>query len=641
MCGFVGCWSKRNEANPKDIEGMMKRIAHRGPDGSAFWFSDKHDVGLGHKRLAIIDLSETADQPMASVDGAAHIVFNGEIYNHKELREDLLANGIRFHTASSDTEVLLNGYLVWGLETLLKKLIGMYSFALFDNRKRLLHLVRDRVGIKPLSILRQGDNIYFASETKAFMGLPAFQAELNKKNLYHHLSFRSLPAPNSLFKNVEKVKPAQIITFNLDTHSEKYTTYWDPLNLPTSGITERQDALAEIDALMKSSMSYRMISDVPVGLFLSGGVDSTYLLSEISETHNISCTLTATFPDDDTYCESEVARNFAQKHATKHCEVPVSEGSFAQLLPKIAYFQDEPISAPICIPVFLLSKSASNNGVKVILSGEGSDELFVGYDSWAKVIRTEQALRNIPKWMTRLPLATAHGLLRHFIPPSNRAMEMLGRLSKDRPLFWGGAMDFCEREKKNLLHIDFLQDLPDTYLDIIDPIWNEFKKRREPDDISAWMSYIDLRFRLPELMLPRVDKMGMASSIEGRVPFLDHRLIEFYLSLPAAMREESSLEGKGMFKELAAKKLGNEFVYQKKRGFQVPVKEWKNGSFGHLYNPLLIEFAEQTSIFNPDAIRRLLKRKDDRLYFSLINLMLWYVNFIEDVIPDANLRYEA
>lgn len=639
MCGIVGCWSKNNNVNPDNIISMMDEISHRGPDGDHYWISNNYTIGLGHKRLAIIDLTSDADQPMVSCDGSARIVYNGEIYNHQELREQLLAEGMSFHTYGSDTEVLLNGYLAWGIDKLLKKLIGMFAFALIDHKAQQLHLVRDRVGIKPLAILRRGEDVFFASEIKAFMSIPGFTPELDKTNLYHHFSFRSLPAPRSLFKGIEKVKPGQIISFDLDKKTEKRRIYWSPLCAKPSAISGREEAVSEMGKLLNSAISYRLVADVPVSIFLSGGVDSTFLLSQMTSEIKAPQSYTAIYPEQKQYDEGHIAREFSTTYNTRHTEVPVYENEYTALLPKISYFQDEPISAPICIPVYLLSKAVAKDGNKVVLTGEGSDELFVGYESWIKILRLEQVLSKLPNWVISSSSNVAQTLFKSFTPVTSRPMEMLGRLAQNQPLFWGGAMDFCENDKKNLFQKSFLEEFPDTYEDIIEPIRQEFLEQRPKEDITAWMSYIDLKFRLPELMLPRVDKMGMANSIEGRVPFLDHRLIEFYLSLPQSIREAASLEGKGLFKELAANVLGKEFVYQKKRGFQAPVKQWKTGAFGNFYNPLLQKFSQRTGIFDEASIKGLLDRKNDRLYFGLINFMLWYVNYIEDVLPENNLKF--
>jgi len=637
MCGIAGWVSPRGNVTPKPIENMLEVLAHRGPDGRGVWANEARTLGLGHNRLAIIDLSEDANQPMASIDDDVTIAFNGEIYNHHELRQELLSEGKRFKTHSSDTEVLINGYQVWGLEKLLSKLIGMFAFSLFDKRQNKLFLVRDRVGIKPLSILRSGENVYFASEIKAFRGLDDFRPTLDRENLYHHLSFRSLPAPRSLFQGVEKLKPATVRSIDLSSGQEDEWCYWNPLDTPPSQLSNLADAADEVERLLQSAIDYRLVSDVPVGVFLSGGVDSTYLLSSLSQRSSNVLSYTATFPGHPDYCEGDVAKEFAAFGNSHHTEVPVTEAAFIDLLPRIAHYQDEPISAPICIPVYMLSAAAGRAGTKVILTGEGSDELFVGYESWKKVLQLSNALSHVPKWMHG-PLAKLGTFAASPLGDvAHRGVEFLNRIEKGQPLFWGGAMDFSEREKRRLLGPDFLQEFPDTYTDIIDPIWQEYTQRRDPSDVTGWMSYMDLRFRLPELMLPRVDKMGMASSIEGRVPFLDHRLIEFYLSLSPSIREKSSMEGKGIFKSIAAERLGHDFVYQKKRGFQAPVKDWKTGAFGQKYNPLLLEFSRRTGVFHVQEVERLLERKNDRLYFGLINFMLWHLNFIEDVLPDSNL----
>lgn len=629
MCGIVGYIGPGLPDGHGNLEKMLGRIAHRGPDGSAIWQSKNNTIGFGHKRLAIIDVTAKADQPMISTDQRAVLVFNGEIYNHKELRVTLLDAGMKFQTEGSDTEVILNGYLAWGLNGLLERLIGMFAFALYDVDANQVHLVRDRVGVKPLSLYQDGGVLYFASETKGFMDLPEFTAQLDPENFFHHLSFRSLPAPRSLFKGVQKLAPAQAISVDLATGQQSTSTYWNPLLTPLQTDVTEDEARTNIEALLKSSIDYRMVADVDVGIFLSGGLDSNYILSQVAETHQGMHSFTVGYPDHPEDSEDQIARESAATYKTTHVDIGVTQDDFIENLPKIAYFQDEPISAPICVPVYMLSQAAQEHDIKVVLTGEGSDELFVGYDSWRKILRLDQKLRRMPKGITRALAGVTYFLLSPFLDPASRNLEFLTRLKKGQPLFWGGAMDFCEADKTKLTGLEAQPKDYDTYAAIIQPIWEEYCQLRDPKDITGWMSYLDLKFRLPELMLPRVDKMGMARSIEGRVPFLDHRLIEYYLSLPQHIREASSEKGKGFFKEISAKELGKDFVYRQKTGFQAPVKRWKNDRFGKKYNPMLLDFARETSLFSQDQIEILLNKSNDRLYFSLINFMLWHKIFIE------------
>jgi asparagine synthase (glutamine-hydrolysing) len=637
MCGIAGFVAPRGREGISELRAMLTRLSHRGPDGEGVWRSEDRKVGFGHKRLAIIDTSSQADQPMHTFDGTTSIVFNGEIYNHRELRVELEQAGRKFKTAGSDTEVLLHGYLAWGIDGLLRRLIGMYAFAIADTDRNVVHIVRDRVGVKPISLLRMNGIIFFASEIKAFMELPGFKAKLDEENFFHHLSFRSLPAPRSLFKGITKLRPGHLLSISLDTGAETDRSYWSPLSETIQSNVSRQQAASEIAVLLEDSIAYRMVSDVPIGVFLSGGVDSNYVLSHMFERTSDIASFTAVYPGFPEFSEGKIAGEFASKFGTAHEEVSVTQESFIELLPEIAYYQDEPISAPICVPVFLLSRAARNSHTKVVLTGEGSDELFVGYESWARILRLERRLRPFPNVAKSVLGKVCALALAGVVGPESRSLEFLHRLGGGRPLFWGGAMDFTEAEKLDLVAPHIAARGYDTYEAVIEPIRKDFLSLRGADDVTAWMSFLDLRFRLPELMLSRVDKMGMANSIEGRVPFLDHRLIEYYLSLPRALREDSSLEGKGLFKGIAARRLGHDFVHSRKRGFQAPIQQWKTDRFGQHFNPMLAEFARKTGLFRKDALAALIERPNDRLYFSLINFVLWYNVFIEKVIPDASL----
>ena len=634
MCGIVG-WASTTPCVDRAIVARMTNVlAHRGPDGQGVYVSADSRVGIGHRRLAIIDLSPAASQPMQDRTRRATVVFNGEIYNHAALRRELERAGRVFQTDHSDTETLLQSYLHWGFPHMLSRLNGMFAFAIVDETEGAVFLARDRVGIKPLYYARLGDDVVFASEAKALFEHPALDARLDKENFFHHLTFRSLPAPMTLFRGVEKLAAGEWAKVDLGTGRFGKTIYWNPLQKCRNNVRV-SDARDELDALLDDSVAHRVEADVPVGVFLSGGLDSGLLLRLASRRRPDLHSFTIGYPREPRLDEAAPARALAARIGTCHHEVAVDDASFTQELCDVAWFQDEPIAAPVCVPVYLLARAARRASVSVAIGGEGSDELFIAYDSWRRLWALQEWNNRLPDLPGRLLRRIAASTVLGGATPFGRAADILRRAARMQPLFWGGAMDFAERGRLEILGPAMTGPWNDTYDAVIRPHWNRFREHRPASDIGGWMTYLDLRFRLPELMLPRLDKMGMAHAVEGRVPFLDHRIVEFTLSLPPALRSRSTFPGKRMLKAVAARHLPATVVHRRKRGFQAPVGRWKTGVFGRQYVSALSRFGERTGLFAKPGIDKLLSLSDDRLYFSLVNFMLWYLIFIENVLPES------
>ncbi len=631
MCGIAGWLSSAGQVDERLLTSIREVLAHRGPDGAGTWLSSDRCVGLAHRRLSIVDLAESAAQPM-HVGGRATIVFNGEIYNHAELRLALEAKGECFDTDHSDTEVLLRGYLVWGLESLLSRINGMFAFAIWDHVTRKAHLVRDRVGIKPMYIARLGEDWLFASESKALFAHPALKAELDQDSFRHYLSFRAVPAPLTLFKGIECLGAGERMEFDLERGTARRLRWWDPLANATEApatLAQAEDRLAE---LLEDSIRARGMADVPVGLFLSGGVDSAYLLQHMARREQGLHSFTVTYPGHAKYDEGGDAARLAARAGSTHHEIPLTEEAYAAALADVAYHQDEPIAAPVCTSVYFLSKAAREHDIPVVLAGEGADELFIGYKNWLRVRDAERWNQRLPDLPGRLLRRSAAAVGQACLPWLSPYNELLRRAAAGQPLFWSGSTDFGEAAKNQLLGPALGGSSTNTFDEIVAPLRADYLEHGDPNDVTSWMSYVDLRFRLPQLMLPRVDKMGMAHSIEGRVPFLDHRIVELIAGLPPEWRSGTGSESKALFKSVAARELPHDFVYAKKRGFQAPVKEWKQGSLGERYLPALTRFAGETGLFEPRTLARLLGASDDRLYFNLTNFMLWYLTYVEDVL---------
>ena len=397
MCGISGVLAFTNsnfEVTPEFLVCMRDTMIHRGPDGAGLWISPDRRVGLAHRRLSIIDLSTAAAQPMSNGDESLQIVFNGEIYNHAEIRRELEEKGHRrWKTDHSDTEVILHAFEEWGIACL-QKFRGMFAIALWDLKLRRLWLIRDRIGVKPLYYSIHHGRVTFASEIKALLQDPGQARAVNEEAFFHYLSFISTPAPDTLFAGIRKLQPGSFLTIDADgQHREE--RYWDVLDhtTPLTGVSEEEIA-ERLLAELRTSVALRNISDVPVGVFLSGGIDSSTnaaLFSEsVSERVN---TFSVGYDRDYRGCKSELpqARQFAAGIGAVHHERVLTQQDFLDFLPRMIYLQDEPIADPVCMPVYFLSKLARDNGTVVAQAGEGSDELFWGYQHWKQI-------RNLIRW---------------------------------------------------------------------------------------------------------------------------------------------------------------------------------------------------------------------------------------------------
>ncbi|MCY4634703.1 MAG: asparagine synthase (glutamine-hydrolyzing) [Acidobacteria bacterium] len=634
MCGVVGWASTTPTVDAGTLRRMTDALAHRGPDGEDVHVSRDRRAGLGHSRLAIIDLSPAASQPMRDPRRRATLSFNGEIYNHAALRRELGRAGREFATDHSDTEALQQAFLHWGMPDMLSHLVGMFAFAVLDEAAGMVFLARDRVGVKPLYYAPIANGLVFASEAKALFEHPDVEARLDKDNLFHFLAFRSLPAPRTLFRSVNKLGAGEWASIDLASGRCSTASYWSPLREPR-GRTRFADACDELEALIESSVEHRLEADVPVGVLLSGGLDSGLLLDLAGERRPEVDTFTAGYPGHPRFDERTPARAAARRAGSRHHEVPVDDPAFSAHLTDVAYFQDEPVAAPVCVPVYLLARQARAASVPVLLAGEGSDELFMGYDTWRHLLKLQQWDRRLPDLPGRLLRRMTAALACAGTAAFARPPDVLVRAARGQPLFWGGAMDFSERGRRDILGPAMAGTESDTYEAVIRPHWECFRKCRPESDVGGWMTYLDLRFRLPELMLARLDRMCMAHSVEGRVPFLDHRIVEFVLALPPALRSSSRYLDKRMLRTVASRRLPRALVQRRKRGFGAPVASWKSGALGRRHLPALFRFSERTGLFDRRGLERLLARAGDRLYFSLVNFMLWHLIFIENVLPES------
>jgi asparagine synthase (glutamine-hydrolysing) len=631
MCGIAGALTFSDSQFRVDaayLERMIETIAHRGPDGAGTWVSPDRRVGLGHRRLSIIDLAETASQPMSNEDDSLWVVFNGEIYNHADIRRELQElGGHRWKTDHSDTEVILHAFEQWGIDCI-HRFRGMFAIALWDTRRRELWLVRDRIGIKPLYYSVHHGRITFASEIKALLEDPDQERVIDEEALYHFLSFLTTPAPMTLFRGVGKLPGGTWIRVRGDGSIDQ-SCYWDVLDHtePLVGVPEKEIA-EKIVGELRTSVRLRKISDVPVGVFLSGGIDSsvnTALFSE-GETGPVKCFSIGYDGEYKSYQnELHYARLMAGVAKAEYHERLLTQQDLLDFLPKMVFLQDEPIADPVCVPVYYVSKLARDNGVVVCQVGEGSDELFWGYPSWKIRLRVQSwGDLPVPNVLKTLGLTG----LRFAGRQDGMEYEWLRRNIEHLPVFWGGAEAFTETHKQSLLSPRLRRCFAGfSSWEAVRPIRQRFEDKAWQKSTLPWMTYLDLNMRLPELLLMRVDKMSMGVSLEARVPFLDHKFVELAMSIPESVKTRHGTL-KHILKRAVRGLIPDELIDRRKQGFGVPVYEWFLDRLGRFARAELSAFCEETDILDLTAVNRLLDRRDGQRAWYLLNLALWWKQYV-------------
>ncbi len=631
MCGIVGSMVLGGgtfAVTEPYLVAMRDTMIHRGPDGAGLWISADRRIGLGHRRLAIIDLTTVANQPMSNEDGSLQVVFNGEIYNHAEIRAELEnIGGHRWKTSHSDTEVILHAFEQWGINCI-QRFRGMFAFALWDNRHRQLWLVRDRIGVKPLYYSVHHGRITFASEIKALLADPEQRREVSESSICHYLSFLTTPAPQTMFEGIHKLAGGTWLRVDQtgEIREQRYWDAWDhvtPLdNVPEAEIAER--LLAEL----RTAVNLRKVSDVPVGVFLSGGIDSSTNARLFSDSSS-SPVKTFSIGYDGEYKsyqnELHHARAVADFVGAEHHERKLTQADLLDFLPRMVELQDEPIGDPVCVPVYYVSELARRNGVVVAQVGEGADELFCGYPTWKMKLRLQEADdMPVPKALKRLALAG----LRFAGQDEGHPYEALRRSVQGQPVFWGGVDAFTDTQKRRMLSPALRRRFANvTSWDALAPIWDRFQQKAWEPSHLHWMSYLDLNLRLPELLLMRVDKMSMGVSLEGRVPFLDHKFVELALGIPTAIKTKNR-ELKYILKKAVRGLIPDEVIDRKKQGFGVPVHEWCLGALGERVTRELNHFCRETDFIDRQAVRRLVEQKRGPQLWYLLNLALWWKRFI-------------
>ena len=619
------------------ISRMRDTMAHRGPDGAGAWVAPDQRIGFGHRRLAIIDLSESAGQPMSNEDGTLSITYNGEIYNHRELRAELSQSGRhRWKTDHSDTEVILHAFEEWGIDCV-SRFRGMFAFGLWDAGSRHLWLVRDRIGIKPLYYSLHHGRLTFASEIKSLLADPDQPRAIDEPALFHYLSFLTTPGPETLFQGIRKLAPGTWIRAGADgTMTERrYWDVWD--NVSDMALVSENEIAERVLAELRTSVKLRKLSDVPVGVFLSGGIDSSTNAALFSEGEQVPIkTFSIGYAGAYRTYENELefARQMASHVGADHLEYLIAEEDILTFLPRMIQLQDEPIADPVCVPIYLVARLAREHGVVVCQVGEGADELFIGYPSWMEALKRQRWNDwPVPGAIKRAGCAALATL------GYDRTvhLEWLRRGARGEPLFWSGAEAFTDAEKRRLLSPRVRRGLGTlTSWDAIEPIHRRFQAGAHEQSHLNWMSYVDLNLRLPELLLMRVDKMTMGVGLEGRVPFLDHQFVTLAMSIPSALKTKNNTL-KHVLKQAVRGIVPDNLIARRKQGFGVPVNELFHGPLQALAQSEVRRLCVETDLFDAREVDRIMQQADGSKRWYLLNLALWWGTFIAGDVPRATV----
>ena len=603
MCGIVGLVTKKEKENT--IKLMSDRIKHRGPDGDGYFIDG--DVALGHRRLSIIDLS-SGDQPMFNEDGSVVTVFNGEIYNYQELKEELIALGHDFKT-KSDTEVLVHGYEEWHTD-LPKHLRGMFAFAIYDKNKNEVFLARDNFGIKPLYFAKMNDTFMFASEIKAFLDVPDFEKIFNESILETYLEFSFVPTNETFFKGVHRLDAGCSLLYK--DGEIKLNKYYK-LDFKEENMSF-EDAVKNISDVMKDSVEKHLIADVEVGSFLSSGIDSSYIVSlaKPNKTYTVGY-------ENKKYDETMYAKDLAEKLGIKNESKIITKEEYLENISKIMYHLDEPTSDPAAISLYFVAKLASKD-LKVVLSGEGADEFFGGYNYYREEVDY--------KFYNKLPYCVRHviGKIASIFPEGRGFNFLVRRGEKLENSYIGVNRNFSSKMAKKVLKNNYELKA----IDVTKDVYNEFKNYSNIDKMQA----IDINFWLMKDILLKADRMTMASSIEGRVPFIDKEVFKVASHLPfdyKVTKENTKVALRAAAKEV----IPTEAYKKKKLGFPVPVREWiKEGDFKEEVEKTLNSDVAN-KYFNTKIINKMFEehvngKKDNyRKIWTIYTFIKWYQVFFE------------
>jgi len=589
MCGICGnCSTNRvTRLSEQTVREMAQKISHRGPDGDGFYTDD--NVVLGHRRLSIIDL-EGGDQPIFNEDGTIAVVFNGEIYNYKEIRDKLRRRGHQL-TTDSDTEVLVHLYEDMGPD-LVDELNGMFAFAIWDSNTRTLLAARDRMGEKPFYYQLGGDGaLTFASELKALLHPLSQMPNISSAALCDYLAYGYVPAPGTIFEGISKLPPAHRLVWKDGRTSIE--RYWSPQDSHVDTSISEQDALIELESLLQDSVRLRLRSDVPVGAFLSGGIDSSLVVGVASQLLETPLQTYVIAFDEDRFDESRYAAEVARVFGTDHHEITVRDLSL-DILPQLVAQFDEPFADPSSLPTYYVTRAAAES-LKVCLSGDGADELFGGYTRYFTG-RPEQVARVLPAAVRK----TLFGGLAANLPGSVPGVGFLSRIATDGADHYQRKVGIFSAEERHTLMRSEMFDMPHA----TENIFSSYFEQDDYDDVLARLR-ADQETYLPDDILVKVDRNSMFHSLEVRVPFIDHRIVDFANKLPMHLKTHNNI-GKYVLRKLLGRMLPSELIDRPKHGFSVPINRWFREEYATpLQEQILSGDSKILDFLNRDMVQQL------------------------------------
>ena len=608
MCGIAGIVNINNsKIDPGLVSNLSRSLEHRGPDNSSIHFiSDS--VALVHTRLSIIDLNDRSNQPFSSKDNRYSIVFNGEIYNYREIRKDLEGQGVNF-TTEGDTEVLLEGFIHYGSD-ILRRLRGQFAFAVYDSNEGSFFLARDRIGIKPLYFAKYKEWFIFGSEMKSIEQSKIIPFSPDLDSYITYLRHLAVPKDRTGNSNISKLEPGEYIEFSSEGEITK-NRYWDPFSFKINNDITKQEAIDTVGTLLEDAVSYRKVSDVEVGLFLSGGIDSSLIGKLMKENEESGLKgFNIDYQDHFQGYEGEVEEaTFASSTlGFDLIKEQIQYSDFQDLIENYSFYQDDLIGDEVGIPLYFLGKMTRENDIKVVQVGEGADELFYGYDHWLRFMKLNKFLRPIVSERSDL------------FKMKNHRLNLVSNILFNRTSFAGGALGFNLNELDHLIDGGIPNESELVYY--VDNKWDDYFQSKEAK-LSKWMTLIDLQIRLPELLLMRMDKLTMQSAVEARVPFLDHHLVEYVLTIPENIIYDRKTT-KPLLKKVAQSHIPEKIINRKKQGFRAPIGEWLKKDEDYFYEGIK-EFNLLVNLFSEREINRILAGNDFQKKWYLVNLARWHL----------------
>jgi len=653
MCGIVGYWCQ--SINRDEMEAIARQMSntliHRGPDSQGTWTDPATGIALGHRRLAIVDLSPEGYQPMHSANGRYVLVFNGEIYNFSDLRQELITLGHTFR-GYSDTEIMLAAFCQWGIEPAVQKFVGMFAFALWDRKERVLNLGRDRLGEKPLYYGWMGETFLFGSELKALKAHPEWRGEIDRNALALFMRHNYIPAPYSIYQGIYKLTPGTILTLkSTDTQSTpKPVSYWSARSVAELAATHpfsgsETEAIEQLDSLLRDAIRQQMVADVPLGAFLSGGIDSSTVVALMQAQNNRPVKTFSIGFYEDAYNEAKYAKEVARHLGTDHTELYLTPEEAISVIPKLPTLYDEPFSDSSQIPTFLLSQLAKQQ-VTVSLSGDGGDELFSGYQRYFLTHRIWQQIGWMPSGMRQalsralitISPQTWNFFLAPWLPGTLKRLNPGDKLHKLADVI---AFESPEALYRRLL--SHWKDPNSLVLGASEPTTalNHPELWADLPDLIQSMMYLDTVTYLPNDILTKVDRATMGVSLEARVPLLNHRVVEFAWRLPMSMKINNR-QGKWLLRQVLYKYVPSSLIERPKMGFGIPLGNWLRGSLRDWAEVLLNESRlRQEGFLNPQPIRQ--KWEEHLAGDRNWQAYLWDVLIFQAWLDDNNksLNFEA